>query len=341
MYRFWLAIIALGVGNSAIAQTESTGSADVGDPASAEASGASEASTRAPGGGDDPYAAYLGGDYGAALAGFVDQQVKRPDHPGIALNVGNAHYQMKNYAEAEKAFSTAAFSAETDIRAEALYNLGNTAFRQGELEQAVELYKASLESNPDDTDAKFNLEFVRDEMRRRHEEAQKRQDQQQQKQDGEKSSDQEKSQEQQNPESGSQDGQPQPDETGEDSDGDGLSDATERQGENPTDPSNPDTDGDGLKDGAEDLNADGKVDSGETDPNKADSDGDGVPDSQDQSQDQGGGDAESTEGAADEFQNDAGLTPEAAERYLQALQEGRPQGRRRGKPGQRRPAKDW
>ncbi|MBQ1267701.1 MAG: hypothetical protein IIY06_13275 [Proteobacteria bacterium] len=71
-----------------------------------------------------------------------------------------------------------------------------------------------------------------------------------------------------------------------DTDGDGIKDGTEVNGENPTDPLHPDTDNDGLCDGSnavddicasgEDTNNNGKIDDGETDPNKADTDGDGI-----------------------------------------------------------------
>ncbi|MEJ2084857.1 MAG: hypothetical protein P8Y44_04165, partial [Acidobacteriota bacterium] len=120
---------------------------------------------------------------------------------------------------------------------------------------------------------------------------------------------------------------------GRDSDSDGLSDETETSADNPTDPENPDSDGDGLADGAEDLNRNGRVDPGETDPNRADTDGDGVPDSQEA---MAGGEAsgQATEPAGE-------LTPEEAERYLQALEEGRPI-RRQPDTGRRRPTdKDW
>ncbi len=58
---------------------------------------------------------------------------------------------------------------------------------------------------------------------------------------------------------------------GPDSDGDGVSDARER--ENGTDPNNADTDGDGLPDSLEERAG--------TDPHNIDSDGDGVPDGED------------------------------------------------------------
>ena len=69
-----------------------------------------------------------------------------------------------------------------------------------------------------------------------------------------------------------------------DTDGDGIDDATELLGANPTDPNDPDHDGDGLCDGphavmgvcqpGEDTNANGQVDVGETDPTTEHSDTD-------------------------------------------------------------------
>ncbi len=292
---------------------------------------------------DDPYTAYDSGAFSQALEGFTDVQVERPDDADVLFNLGSVHYQMRNYPEAEKAFSAAALSADETLRQQALYNLGNTAFRQGKLQDAVELYKAVLEIDPDDADAKFNLEFVRDEIRRRIEEQEQRQQEQQQQdqQEGEQDQEQDEGQQQQQPddqqpESGEQN-QSEPQSGGQDADGDGLPDETERNAENPTDPQNPDTDGDGLADGQEDLNRNGTVDPGETDPNNQDTDGDGTPDAQEaEAQAQNEAAAE-----AGELPPGENLTPEEAERYLQALQEGRPD-QRRGQPGRRtRPLKDW
>ena len=271
---------------------------------------------------ENPYEAYEAGIYEQALSGFVDMQVERPDDPAVALNLGSVYYQMRNYEEADRAFFGATLSTDESLREQGLYNLGNSAFRQGRLEEAVELYKAALEIDPDDEDAKFNLEFVRDEIRRRHEEAQKRQEEQQQQQQ-QQDQQQDQQQEQQQEQSG-----------GQDSDQDGLPDEVERSGENPTDPENPDTDGDQLPDGAEDLNRNGQVDEGETDPNNPDSDGDGVGDGEESlEQSQGGSGAEGEESAS--------LTPEEVERYLQALEEGQPVRRHPSQGRRRRPAKDW
>jgi Ca-activated chloride channel family protein len=304
---------------------------------------------------DDPWAAYEAGAYDQAVQGFIDRQVEQPDEPALALNLGSAYYGMRDFESADQAFGRAALAADPQLRQQALYNLGNSAYRQGRLEEAVALYQTALELDPEDQDAKFNLEFVRDEIRRRIEEAQKRQQEQQQQQQpgGDQQEQQERQQQQQgqeqqqesqgSPESQEGEGQQQQQEqqqqgAGEppadrDGDGDGLPDQVEREGANPTDPENPDSDGDGLSDGAEDRNLSGSVDPGETDPNQVDSDGDGVPDGQESGAVEA---ATAQEGA----ESDDRLSPEEAARYLQSLEEGRPE-RRPPAGSRRRPAKDW
>jgi tetratricopeptide (TPR) repeat protein len=289
---------------------------------------------------DDPWDAYEAGAYDQALRGFVDRQVERPEDPRARLDVGSAHYRLRDWPEAERAFAAAAASGDPKLRARALYNLGNTAFRRGQLEEAVARYQAALAADPDDPDAKFNLEFVRDEIRRRLEEAKKRQEQQQPRQqqgqpDGQENPDQggqgEQDQQGQDPPRQEQRQAGSPSEpAGPDADRDGLPDEVERSGANPTDPRNPDTDGDGRLDGEEDADRDGAVDPGETDPNRPDAPAGAA----------GAGPA----GAPQEAPGDRELTPEEAERYLQALGEGqpRPQAPPEARAGRRaKPDKDW
>jgi Ca-activated chloride channel family protein len=304
----------------------------------------------------NPYDAYEAGYYDRALEGFLDQEVDRPDDERVRLNQGNALYKLKDFERAAGAYQAVAGSESTtddQLRAQAMYNLGNTAYRQGKLPEAVEAYKKSLDLDPDDQDAKFNLEFVKREIERRQQqqdqqssENQQQDDQQQddqqqqdQQQDGEKQDDQKQDgesgedQQESEPSDGDQQQEQQP---GEDSDQDGLSDQQEREAENPTDPQNPDSDGDGLADGQEDQNRNGRVDPGETDPNQRDSDGDGTPDGQEAGAETGQP-GESQPGEVPE-----GLTEEQAQAYLDALQEGRPDREvPKGKRGKAKSGKDW
>lgn len=297
---------------------------------------------------DDPYRAYADGEYERALQGFVERQVANPEDPRASLEIGSARYKLEDLEGAEEMFGAAARADDPGLAADALYDQGNAAFRQGRLEAAADLYLRSLELDPADEDAKFNLELTLREI-------QQRQQQQQQPQQGDGGDESESGerkpadspQQARPPDSPQEAGdaapeQPKPStgpaEEGPDRDGDGLPDEVEESGPNPTNPGDPDTDDDGLADGREDANRNGAVDPGETDPNQADSDGDGIPDGQDESpaaMDRQPARDPAAAGAQE-------MTPEEAERWLQALEEGRP--RREDRRGLRRAApggKDW
>lgn len=67
---------------------------------------------------------------------------------------GSALYREGNYESAADAFS----QAQTP---EAEYNRGNALARAGELEEALKAYENALEKNPDDEDARFNRDLVK------------------------------------------------------------------------------------------------------------------------------------------------------------------------------------
>lgn len=108
----------------------------------------------------DPFEAYDAGAWEQALDGFVERRVERPGEAATALNLGSALYQLQRYEEAAREFEAAAASGQAEVKRKALYNLGNTAFRQGRWPRAEELYRRVLELDPGDADAKHNLELV-------------------------------------------------------------------------------------------------------------------------------------------------------------------------------------
>jgi Ca-activated chloride channel family protein len=287
----------------------------------AQRAAASSPAPAAPASGDapkDPYRAYESGRFDRALEGFSNVQVERPEDPVVQLNLGSTYYKLDDFAAAEREYARAARAEDDRLRAEALYNLGNAAYRQGRLEEAIERYRAALEVDSEDRDAKYNLEFVQRELERRQQEQpepdQQQQDQQQDQQQGQSQPEQQESSQDRNA--------PQP----RDSDQDGLPDQVEQRGRNPTDPRNPDTDGDGRPDGEEDRNANGQVDPGESDPNVADQPADpqGSP----------------SEADASPREDPTEMSAEQAEHYLQGLEEERPD-ERRAKGRVRRLEKDW
>lgn len=123
----------------------------------------------------DPYEAYAQGRYADAFEGFANLQVKRPKDVDLMLNVGAALYRLKDYAGAQKAWGLAAEHGDPNTRAQALYDMGNSAFQQEHLDEAVQHYQSALSLNPRDEDAKANLHL-----------AKKRLEEQKQQQDKEK-----------------------------------------------------------------------------------------------------------------------------------------------------------
>ena len=119
--------------------------------------------------------------YDEAMKTFVDAQIESPEEPTLKYNVANTHYKMKNYEEAVKNYQDIAATAQ-DIQLEekSLYNTGNCMYRQGRLEEAVEYYKKALDLDPNDQDAKYNLEFVREEIKRRINQSKQREKQKKQ-----------------------------------------------------------------------------------------------------------------------------------------------------------------
>ena len=124
--------------------------------------------------------AYASEHYDEALKEFLDAQVEDPHNTLLKYNIGDTYYRMRNFAEAEAAFLDVAGSGDPVLEEKALYNLGNCAYRQGKLEEAVAYYQQALDRNEQDEDAKFNLEFVREEIKRRINEAKEREKQQEQ-----------------------------------------------------------------------------------------------------------------------------------------------------------------
>ena len=124
--------------------------------------------------------AYRENKYDEALKEFLDAKVERPEDAQLQYNIGGTHYRMKSYEDAATALrNTAVSAADPVLEQKATYNLGNCAYRQGKLEEATAFYQKALELDPKDEDARFNLEFVREEIKRRMNQARERQENEQ------------------------------------------------------------------------------------------------------------------------------------------------------------------
>lgn len=114
------------------------------------------------------------------------------------FNLGDAYYNLKNYEEATRSFqSVADRNVPQNMEANAYYNLGNSLMEQQKYAEAFDAYKKSLKKDPNDEDARYNLEYARQKMIMQQQQQQQQQQNQQQNQDNKNQEDKQDKQNQQ------------------------------------------------------------------------------------------------------------------------------------------------
>ncbi|MCW5551152.1 MAG: VWA domain-containing protein [Verrucomicrobiae bacterium] len=159
---------------------------------------------------------YQSGKYDEALKEYQRSLQRKADDPRLHFNAGAAAYQNQQFDEAAKHFSEALTAQDLQLQQSAYYNLGNTLYRLGDSatdpnqkselwQNALKLYDGTLKLDPQDADAKFNRDFVK----QRLEELKQQQQQQQQNQNQDQQPDQQDQQDQSQSEPDQQDPQDQ------------------------------------------------------------------------------------------------------------------------------------
>ncbi|MBE0678477.1 MAG: tetratricopeptide repeat protein [Bacteroidales bacterium] len=131
-------------------------------------------------------------------------QAQEKNGGDAGFNLGDALYRQGRFSEAAGEFSKAAATTEDDSlkQAEGYYNLGNSLLKEQKFEESIGAYINSLKLNPDNIQAKYNLAWAQDQLKKQ-EEQQKQQDQdknqeQQQDQNKEDKNDQQDKNDQEN-----------------------------------------------------------------------------------------------------------------------------------------------
>jgi len=146
---------------------------------------------------------YSAGKYERALHQYQDLLAKKPADPKLNFNAGDAAFQAGFYDKALKHFNSSLATEDLALQEQSFYNLGNAHYRlgeegedpskkQGNWEQAINSYESALKLNPNDPDAKHNLEFVKKKLE------ELKQQQQQQNKDGDKNDKEDKDKQDQN-----------------------------------------------------------------------------------------------------------------------------------------------
>jgi Ca-activated chloride channel homolog len=110
---------------------------------------------------ENPDELYKQGRFEEAEKAYSRSDMDNPKDIRYRYNRGCAAYQNSDFKGAVAAFSSVLRRSDNEeIQFKAAYNLGNTAFKAGNFESAVEQYKEALLLNPENEDAKYNLELA-------------------------------------------------------------------------------------------------------------------------------------------------------------------------------------
>lgn len=109
----------------------------------------------------DGNAAYEAGRFDEALAEYRRAATLLPEDATVAYNAGNTLSRLRRFEEATAASAFAAATTENGgLFRRATYALGSHAFQRGALEEARDAFIAVLRRDPEDEDARYNLEVV-------------------------------------------------------------------------------------------------------------------------------------------------------------------------------------
>ena len=105
--------------------------------------------------------AFERGEYAEALEAFRSAAADDPDRPEPHYNAGIALHQLEEYELAASATVRAFPIDDPTDAAHGYYNLGSHYVSLGQLDNAFSAFRQSLLLDPNDRDAKYNLELVR------------------------------------------------------------------------------------------------------------------------------------------------------------------------------------
>lgn len=148
---------------------------------------------------------YKKGQYAEALQIYQAEQKEKPDDPLLAFNIGNALMKLGRQDEAVRQYQLSeSLTRSASVAGQSAYNRALANMKQQEMDKALQDARKAVKLNPDDPDARANVEVIS-----RLIDLRQQQQNQQQNQDNKKDQKQQdqKKQDQQNQEKQKQDQQ--------------------------------------------------------------------------------------------------------------------------------------
>jgi Ca-activated chloride channel family protein len=139
--------------------------------------------------------AYYEGRHEEAIEIFSDLLAEGNQAAEIYYNLAGVYYKEKEYDKTKDLLEQAIKGLKKEDQAKAYYNLGNVFFNHGELNKAVDNFQEGLKIDPDDEEAKYNLELALVKLKEKQPSQNRQEQQKEDKQD--KKSEQQKEQKKQ------------------------------------------------------------------------------------------------------------------------------------------------
>lgn len=124
---------------------------------------------------------YKAGIYQSALPQYQRAVKQNPSNAIARYNLGNAQFRTNQFSAAEKEYDAAVNTTkDQNVEQKAVYNKGVALTKQKKLLESIEAYKKAVLLNPNDADARFNLQKALSELQKQSENQENKQQQQKQ-----------------------------------------------------------------------------------------------------------------------------------------------------------------
>lgn len=117
---------------------------------------------------------YLGLQFDLAETQYRQALDKQPANAEARYNLANALMQQKKYKAAIEMYEGVTTADNNNLKAAAYYNAGVSYSKQKDLPNSIEAYKAALRINPNDKEARENLQKALNELKQQQQENNKK-----------------------------------------------------------------------------------------------------------------------------------------------------------------------